>query len=240
MNSKKFSKLLNNCFDYTEIIPSKKFYSRFFWIISSEIILFGILLLYHYLRLFFARFEVVHEVAASIRPFLGFFIANSINSIILWMCNLLIFLKEVFVVLNNDLMKIQPCSIIFLKWKSKTSYGDRKLERWGFSEAENEINAVTWILAYNHVVETCLNLNKCFNLSAMGTTILVMVELITSLFEMIALPKNMWIVGPWIAFVVLQLFFLIFSCELVSEEVSISHFEKPSRNSSFRDKTGQL
>lgn len=115
--------------------------------------------------------------------------------------------------------KIGDSLIFVLKGKYKfINESGNKIE---VKELKEDIDLLSLIVIYNRLIDICNVLNKCFNVCVTGFTLMAIFDLVSTIIEMIRYQERVVLLLPWIVFVIVVEYSTLFSCELVTSEVSI-------------------
>lgn len=221
INSKNFTKTIEDFFNLATVLTRKTFYSKYFWLIITEILILEILLIIHHTLYGFETFQSKYKIFSIAEIFSSCMLTHSISITIIWFGTLLYFLKNVIMALNIDLYNIGPIMIFVPKGKYKLYHDRSKFDTWLMDKSKEDIDLTSLIMIYDQVIGTCASLNKCFNMTITGYTVLAMLELVLSIYEIVADPTRIKTAIIWIFVVVIIEYFLLFSCEKVVEEVSM-------------------
>lgn len=221
-SSKNFCQNVDDVFNFASIITNKSFYSNYFWIVISGIFFFEILLIIN-LTLYTFLYNSVSDLTISsiVDTFFHFTLSSALLTLYLWPSNLLYYLKSVLQILNVDLCNIAPVAVFVPRGKYKLFRDRSKFGTWLVDKTKDDVDLLSLVMIYNRVIDTCIDLNNCINVTSLGFTCLVMLDLVLSLYEMVEDSKRVSTAVSWITWIVLIKYFLLYSCEKVVNEVSM-------------------
>lgn len=224
-------KIYNRVLFYSKFMSENNFYRNVRLILTGEIVISQFIVQAYYLCSFLTNPEEIIEKGPDI--FVENYITHGIILINLQFANVLIFFCLILNVANKELFMYLK-GIERFKWQTHVHVNKWKLGNWVMIAVEkNDLSPLFKV--YDDLSDTCSLLEKSFGISNTVSAAYTFVQVVEAFYYYIVVSEDTtFMFFFWFAFVVLQEWIVLYSCEYLATQVCLIQYQ-----GNFTKETGE-